>query len=97
LEVVNLHGTPRFEVYPTLGNHKVTCHFTTERRRDVVAAVDRYVRVIGRLHYKNWSSHPHAVDLEDIAVLPNEAEIAPFESLRGIAPELTERLEDAFW
>jgi hypothetical protein len=89
LEVVNLHNRPRFEVYPTLGG-KVTCRFPPDRRRDVVAAVDQYVRVTGRLHYKTWSTHPHAVDLEDIEILAEDASIAALDMLRGSEPTLTD-------
>jgi hypothetical protein len=96
LEMVNLHGNPRFEVYPAIGNHKVTCHFAAERKRDVIAALDHFVRVEGRLHYKRAFPHPHAIDLDTIEVLPDEDAITPFELLRGIAPSVSEKdVEDA--
>lgn len=90
LEVVNLHARPRFEVYPTLGEYKVVCHFPTEKKSDVIAALDRYVRVTGRLHYKRQFPHPHAVDLEEIEIFPEESELPEFERLRGIAPDVTD-------
>lgn len=101
LEVVNLHSRPRFEIYPTLGSYKVTCRFPPERRKDVVAAVDQYVRVSGRVRYKSWASHPHAIDLEEIEILSEEKSEAAIDSLRACAPTLTdaslEAARNALW
>lgn len=95
LEVVNLHSRPRFEIYPTLGNYKVTCRFPPERRKDVVAAVDQYVRVSGRVRYKSWASHPHAIDLEEIEILSEEKSLAAIDNLRACAPTLTDAILEA--
>lgn len=101
LEVVNLHGKPRFVVFPTLGNYKVTCEFPSDRRKEVVAALDHYVRVTGRLRYKSWMSHPHAVDLDEIAILSEEASLAAIDSLRGSEPAMSDETlataQNALW
>lgn len=100
LEVVNLHNKSRFEVYPPIG-HRVLCKFPQAKRPDVVAALDKYVRVTGLLHYKRWSHDPHSVEVESIQVLPDEADIPPLESLRGIAPHITDAellaVRDGLW
>lgn len=96
LEVVNLHGKPRFEIYPAFGSGKVTCRFTPNLKREVIVALDHYVRVAGRLHYKRWAATPHAVDIATLTVLPRDEDITPIEALRGVAPELSEKdVEDA--
>ena len=101
LEVVNLHRKQRFEIFPTLGDYRVLCRFVAEQTADVIAALDRYVRVTGNVHYKRWSNRPHAIDVERIEVMPDDEALSAFEVLRGLAPDLTDEklmaVRDGLW
>ena len=101
LEVVNLHRKQRFEIFPPLGDYRILCRFKPEQKAEVIAALDRFVRVTGNIFYKQWSKHPHAIDVERIAVMPEEDDIPPFDVLRGSLPHLTDQLleaaRDALW
>jgi hypothetical protein len=88
LEMINLHNEPRFAVFTTIRSRKVTCNFAPEMKPRVIAALDRYVRVIGTLHYKHWNPYPHEVDVKNIEVYPVEAELPQLGDLAGANPDI---------
>ena len=85
LLAINLHNRTRFAVYPPAGPLKVTCSFSRALKPRVIAALDRNVRVIGRLKYKHWAPHPHAITVQDIEVFPPNDALPTLASLRGLA------------
>src|SRR5207248_1217062 len=88
LEMINLHNEPRFAVFTTLRGRKVTCNFSPDMKSAVIAALDHYVRVAGRLHYKHWNPYPHEVDVKEIEIYPEERELPEITTLAGINPDI---------
>lgn len=90
LEQINLHGQRVFTIYPALGLPKLRCVFPSELRAEAVRAVDRYVRVYGRLKFNRRldRSRPYEMAVERIEVAPPEDELPTLGSLRGIAAEV---------
>src|SRR6185437_12141068 len=68
LEWLNLHGTRKFRLYPSVGPKRVTGSFREDIREQVRAGVDRFVTVFGVLRYKEWEQFPHGVIAEKIEV-----------------------------
>lgn len=90
LEQINLHAQRVFTIYPTAGLPKLRCVFPPELRAAAVGAVDRYVRVYGRLKFKRRldRSHPYEMVVERLEVAPPEDELPTLGSLRGIASDV---------
>jgi len=82
---INLHNTTRFEIYPAVGPNKVACTFPPELKREVINGIDRNVRVLGELKYKQWAPFPHAISAKAIEVFPPDEELPTIFDLRGIA------------
>lgn len=87
LEAINIHNTLRCNIYPIVGAKKIVCGFAPGMKAQVIAGLGSYVTVAGTLKYKQWASFPHAADVEDITVHPDDAPL--LSDLRGIAPGLT--------
>lgn len=106
LEAINLHNTSKCNVYPIVGPKKVVCTFDDGLKQRIIEGLDRYVQVSGTLRYKQWSMHPHAIDVESVEVLPNDPDLPTLQDLRGTAPDATgdmstedflEALRDGSW
>ncbi len=89
LEKLNVHNTSRFEIYPTVGPHKLICTFDDSQLDVVRRAIKRYVTVTGRLRYKQWANFPHAIDTKHIDIHEMDDELPTLEDMRGIAPRAT--------
>jgi len=89
LEKLNLHNTTRFDIFPTIGPKQVACDFKPELKPDVIAAVDKYVSVTGKLRYKRLEDFPYAINAEKIEIPPPENELPSLLDLRAMAPDLT--------
>jgi hypothetical protein len=89
LEWLNIHNTSVFHIYPETGPKKVNCSFSREKKPEVIAAIDRHVRVYGMLRYKKRDKFAYAADVEEIEVLPLNDELPTLASLRGIAQNVT--------
>lgn len=85
LLAVNLHNTTRFEIYPPAGPSKVACDFPPDLRGLVISGLDHNVRVIGKLRYKHWAPHPHAISAEAIEIFPPTDQLPTLASLRGLS------------
>lgn len=101
LDTIKLHNRTAFEIFPTIGPKKVTCHVSpdasTDLKEKIKLGLEHYVRVYGRLRYKHWDKYPHAIDAREIEIYPPEAELPKLSDLRGSIPELTGNLtEDEF-
>jgi hypothetical protein len=95
LDVINLHGKKQFYIYPSLGPTRIKCMFEEDLREAVKKAIDQKVQVSGILRYRKHDSHPFAVEAKRIEPLLEDVELPTFESLRGIAPDITEGMNAA--
>lgn len=89
LEWLNIHNTNAFHIYPETGPKKVNCTFSKERKPEVIAAIDKHVRVYGMLRYKKRDKFAYAADIDEIEILPPDDELPTLASLRGIAQNTT--------
>lgn len=89
LERVNLHNTSRFDIFPPIGPKQVVCDFKPHLRAQVIAALDKYVLVSGKIRYKKLQDFPYAINAESIELLPDESELPTIFDIRGMAPDLT--------
>ncbi|MDQ2731802.1 MAG: hypothetical protein M3Y56_09105 [Armatimonadota bacterium] len=90
LHQISLHGGKKvFTIYPTWGGPKLRCVIPDELRKKSVEAVDRYVTAQGLLKYKQMYEHPYEMDVHDIDIHPDEADLPTLFDLQGIAPGAT--------
>ena len=84
LESVNIHGKSRFYIYPTLGlPNRLECFFSGELRDKVRSGLFQRIEVTGKLYYKSWDNFPHAVQVKDISVYPEDEDLPDFMQLIG--------------
>jgi hypothetical protein len=83
LEAVNFHNTNRFTLYPTIGPYKIAGTFDESLRGKVKEGIGRFVTVIGKLRYKQWSSFAHGVIAEDVDTHEPDSELPTLSDLRG--------------
>ena len=95
LEWLNIHNTNVFHIYPEVGPKKLNCFFKKEMRDEVIAAIDRHVRVYGQLRYKRRDKFPYAINVDSLERLPHEEELPTLESFRGSASNPTGMTPDA--
>jgi hypothetical protein len=93
LEYINIHqGKNVFRIYPDVGPIKVTCHFPPGLTKSAIMAVGKYVEVKGELRYRAVAKYAHEIIVEEIEIFPPDEELPDLYDLRGIAPDLTEKL-----
>jgi hypothetical protein len=106
LEMVNLHNTNRFTVYPTIGPKKVTGNFSPAIRSAVKNAIGNFVTVHGKLAYKTWSPFPHKLFAQEVSAHPSDSELPSVFDMRGAMPDITggltsidfiDRIRDENW
>jgi hypothetical protein len=85
LLAINLHNTTRFEIYPPAGPSKVACDFAAHLKSRVISGLDHNVRVVGKLRYKHWAPHPHAISADDLEIFPPANQLPTLASLRGLS------------
>jgi hypothetical protein len=88
LEVISVHGPPRFNVYDVLTKRAVRCRFEADRLSEVAAALGRKVVVTGIVH-RNANGDPIRVERPELRVLPDDAELPTTADLVGLVPDLT--------
>lgn len=88
LEVISVHGPPRFNVYDALTKRAVRCRFAPERLDDVAAALGRRVVVTGVVH-RNAKGDPVKVDRPELRILPDGADLPSVKDLIGLVPDIT--------
>lgn len=85
IEIINLHaGTNTFRIYPVIGASYVNCRFPKELKEKAKEAVDNYVRVSGKLHYRMGCDHPYQIDVDEIETMPDESKLPTLGSFKGI-------------
>jgi hypothetical protein len=88
LEAINFHGRKRFWLYPTIGPNRVLGRFRNRERKRFADAVDKYVTVFGRLHYKTWDKYPYFIFADEVQI-HDMADAANLHELKGVSPEAT--------
>jgi hypothetical protein len=95
IEIINLHaGTNTFRIYPIVGASYITCWFPKELKEKAKEAVDNYVCVSGKLHYRMGCDHPYQIDVDEIEMMPDESKLPTLGSFKGVmaANKSTEEL-----
>ncbi len=103
LDAINMHGRRHAYLYPLFGHQKVVCDFSSQSDSTVVSALQRRVRVIGKLSRRSGDPFPYHVVARSIEVLPPDDELPTLRSLRGTliptfegsSTELQRRLRNA--
>jgi hypothetical protein len=89
LEMVSIHGVPRFTVYHAITQRSIRCKFALKEFLDVVKeALGRRVIVAGTVHC-NYKYEPVRVDLQKLTILRKEEELPSAKELRGMIPDFT--------
>jgi hypothetical protein len=83
IEIVNIHNTNRFYLYPPIGPKHVTGTFRPSLRSKIKDAIGNFVTVKGRLRYKVWSQYPHGIAAEDIDIHEPDSQLPTLSELRG--------------
>ncbi len=92
LEMISIHGVPRFTVYHAITRHSIRCKFAPHQFIDVVKdALGRRVIVSGIVYF-NYKHEPIRVELKDLAIIPREEELPYPSEIRGISPDFTGEL-----
>lgn len=90
LESINLHAEAnKFTIYPAAGPTRLSCHFRNDLYPSVFNGLGRHVRVSGSMHFLGRDAFPHAIEVEELEVLPLDKDLPSLSSLRGIAPKAT--------
>jgi hypothetical protein len=97
MEAVNIHaGANTFKIFPRVGPASVICHFPSEMRAQLGAALGRDVVVRGLMSYRSDAPFVHSIQVHSWEVFPQE-QPPSFSDLLGIAPNLTEGLGSEEW
>lgn len=91
LEALNLHERNIFYLYPAIGPRSVKCTFDRELRPVVRDAVEHYVEVAGKIHYRKRYQFPQTITgVYRITTLDTDPHRPKLSDLRGIAPSALE-------
>ena len=89
IEMISIHGSPRFVIYHSRTRKAVSCRFDSARwLSQIKDALGRRVYVTGVLH-TNVRGEPLRVHMEDMVFLRQEEELPTPSEIRGIDPHLT--------
>lgn len=83
IEILNIHGRNfSCHLFPPVGAEKIRCTFPIALKALVTAAVDNFVRVYGRKHFRGSSPFPYLLEIEEIEVLQRSS-VVKLSSLGG--------------
>jgi hypothetical protein len=104
IDRINLHaGANNFRIYPVIGASYIDCLFPTKLKEKAKSAIEQYVCVSGKLHYRVGCEYPHQIDVDEIETTPDENTLPTLGSFKGIiqseksAEELLEEERDGQW
>jgi hypothetical protein len=95
IDRINVHaGANNFRIYPIIGASYIDCRFPTALKEKAKSAIERYVCVTGKLHYRVGCDHPYQIDVDEIETMPDESTLPTLSSFKGIitADKSTEEL-----
>ena len=92
LEAINIHNQNIFYIYPASHLPKLKCSFPENLRTEVIAAIGKYVTVLGEKKFKPsiGDAIPYEMHAREIEVHPDEDELPTLMALKGLAPDITE-------
>jgi hypothetical protein len=93
IDAINVHREPVFFLYPVIGPSRVRCNFDRGLLDRVRSSLKRHVSVFGLIEYPEGSPFASRITVERIEVHPEERDLTPIDSLRGILPDLTGGLD----
>jgi hypothetical protein len=94
LEAINLHERNVFYLFPRVGPKRLHCTFDRSIRDAVKAAIDHYVEVAGRVHYRSRDPLSQRMSaVHSVEILDNEPVMVKLSEMRGIAPGATGQLD----
>jgi len=86
LDLIDLHNNKNlFKICPIVGAKSIKCHFPGELLQKAVSGLNHFVKVYGEIHTKGNDQFPYFIQIYDIEVLPEPADIPFLSSLRGFA------------
>jgi hypothetical protein len=89
LEKINVHGDANaFTIYPDVGPARISCHFKPELADKAVSAIRNRVAVTGTAAYRKHAPYPHHIEVDDIEIFLPPTQLAKWEDLLGIAPDI---------
>jgi hypothetical protein len=97
IDRINVHaGANKFRIYPIIGASFVDCLFPSELKEKAKSAIEQYVCVSGKLHYRVGCEHPYQIDVDEIETMPDESTLPALASFKGIikTDKSTEELLD---
>lgn len=101
LETLSVHGRPYFNIYETLTNRKVVCHFPESMVDEAHRAFRKRVAAYGKVKYTR-TGRPLSIAVEQLRVLREKQDLPQAKDLEGIdltggvdATEHIRRLRDA--
>lgn len=89
LEKLNVHNRNEFTLVPPVGEPAIACSFKEALFDKVKLAIKRNVLVHGILFYGEGKAYPERIQVDDLEILPPDAELPTLGSLRGIMPNAT--------
>jgi hypothetical protein len=92
LELLNLHNTHVFRVYPATGPKWIKCFFPKDLLPDVKLAIGKYVNAYGEIKYRGRDLEPYEVRIEKIEALDFDEKSLTLLDLKGLAPDATGQL-----
>jgi hypothetical protein len=85
IDRINLHaGANNFRIYPIIGASYIDCLFPKELKEKAKSAIERYVCVSGKLHYRVGCDHPYQIDADEIETMPDDSTLPTLGSFKGI-------------
>jgi hypothetical protein len=92
LELLNLHNTHVFRVYPVTGPKWIKCFFPRDLLPDVKLAIGKYVNAYGEIRYRGRDLEPYEVRIEKIEAVDFDEQSPTLLDLKGLAPDATGEL-----
>lgn len=85
IDRINVHaGANNFRIYPVIGASYIDCQFPNQLKEKAKSAIERYVCVTGKLHYRSGCEHPYQIDVDEIETMPDESVLPTLGSFKGI-------------
>jgi hypothetical protein len=104
IDRINVHaGANNFRIYPVIGASYIDCLFPSELKEKAKSAIEQYVCVSGKLHYRFGCEHPYQIDVDEIEPMPDESTLPTLASFKGIikseksAEDLLEEERNGQW
>jgi hypothetical protein len=93
LDAINLHERNVFYLWPRVGPTRLHCTFDRTLRDDVKQAIDHYVQVAGRIHYRRRSHFAHRMTAVHSVERVDLSGGIKLSDVKGIAPLATGGME----